>query len=86
MWDTSLKPHKGSLKDWWKHYPLEEFGSEGLGYIICGVFVDHEDFAGEDSHTSWVVSHDETEGYVETLNSRYILIGEPIKPPVCAGR
>lgn len=65
------KPHKGRIKNWYK----EEVGSEyGLGYIIRGRFVDHEYFAGEVGHTSWVVFHDEETGEIETRNSRYTLV------------
>lgn len=79
-----MKDHKGSLTNWWVFYPdrAEKFApKESLGYIIRGTFVDHEDFAGEDGHTSWVVSHDETSGYIETMNSRYTLLGAPKRPP-----
>lgn len=82
------KPHRGSLKDWWIHYPMVDFDeSEGsLGYLICGTFVDHEDFAGQYGGTSWVMKHDVETGNVETLNSLYKLIGPPIKEPVRVGR
>lgn len=65
------KPHKGSLKNWYK------FGlgiDKGLGYVIIGEFVDHPEFAGKEGHTSYVVKHEGNE--VETNNSRYTLIGE----------
>lgn len=75
-----IKPHKGSLRLWRKHVPSGNFKSFGLGYIICGVFVDHPDFAGETGHTSWVVKHEGNE--VETINSRYTLVGEePVLNP-----
>lgn len=76
-----MKPHKGKLVKWWKHYPLPQFGSEGLGYLILGIFVDHPEFAGEFGNTSWVISHNEETGEIETANSRYTLIGQPIKEP-----
>lgn len=78
-----MKPFKGSIKNWWKQYPAKEWwGTEGLGYMICGTFVDHEWFAGKDGHTSFVILHHEDTGQIETLNSRYLLIGEAIKEPV----
>ena len=68
------KPHKGSLRDWW----MLPCGDEhGLGYIICGTFVDHPWFAGRTGHTSYVVAYDERTGEIETRNSRYTLIGNP---------
>lgn len=69
-----MKPHKGSLKNWFK----EDWGCAGLGlgYMIRGEFVDHPEFAGcKNGHTSYVVAHDEATGEVETKNSRYTLVG-----------
>lgn len=62
------KPHKGSLKDWFKY-------EVGDGYIICGRFIGHPQFNGEHGHTSLVLSHNEETGEIETRNSRYTLIG-----------
>jgi hypothetical protein len=70
---TADKTHKGSIKDWVK-LPIRD--CPGLGYIICGTFVDHEDFGGRYGHTSYVVEHDETTGEIETRNSRYTLVGK----------
>ena len=79
-----MKQSKGKIKNWWKHYPDKCWGSEGLGYIICGTFVDHPDFDGKSGCTSFVTQHNEELGVVETLNSYYTLIGPPIKEPVHA--
>ena len=76
-----MKPYKGSIKDWYVFYPSPQWKPQELGYVIKGTFVDHEDFAGEQGGTSWVVEHDEGSGEIETLNSRYNLIGDPIRKP-----
>lgn len=68
-----VKPHKGKIKNWYKR---EISISQGLGYQIMGEFVDHEDFAGYEGWTSFVVAHDEATGEIETLNSRYTLVDE----------
>ena len=68
---TSEKPHKGRIEKWTK-LPCT---SRGLGYIVCGHFVDHDRFAGKDGHTSAIIAHDSATGEIETLNSRYTLIG-----------
>ncbi len=72
-----MKIDKGKLKNWWKHYPSKDWGVEGLGYVICGTFVDHPEFKGESGHTSFVLKHNEELGIVETLNSYYTLVGPP---------
>lgn len=76
-----MKPFKGTLKDWHIFFPAPQWEPEGLGYIIKGTFVDHEDFAGEEGSTSWVVVHNEDTGDIETLNSRYVLFGEAKREP-----
>jgi len=80
-----MKPYKGSIKDWYVFYPSPEWKPQGLGYLIMGTFVDHGQYAGCSGSTSWVVSHDEGSGEVETLNSRYNLIGDPIREPLTYG-
>ncbi len=71
---TNIKPHKGSIKDWYK------YGCTlGLGYMIIGTFVDHPKFVGETGNTSYVIKHDEKTGEIETNNSRYTLVGAEIK-------
>lgn len=73
------KPHRGTMKNWFKEY----WGCEGygLGYMIRGEFVDHPEYAGcPNGHTSYVVAHDEATGEVETKNSRYTLVGPSINP------
>jgi hypothetical protein len=68
----NYKPHKGSLKGW-KRY------EHGDKVCIWGTFVDHPHFAGLYGHTSYIVSHNEETGEVETLNSRYTLVGPEAK-------
>lgn len=68
------KPHLGRITSWYK----TEFGAggRGLGYLICGTFLDHPKFMGmSDVHTSYVISHDTETGEIETKNSRYTLVG-----------
>ncbi len=66
------KPHKGRIETWTK-LPIGD-----RGYIICGKFLDHEQFAGEEGHTSFVLSYDEATGEIETRNSRYTLVGAEV--------
>lgn len=75
--DERTKPHLGKIKSWFKR---ETDPESGLGYQIIGMFVDHPDFKGEVGHTSYVVSHDETTGEIETRNSRYTLEGAELIP------
>ena len=71
----NTKLHKGRIENWSKHFVNENYG---LGYIILGRFLDHEDFAFQRGHTSWVVAHDKETGEVETRNSRYTLVGKEV--------
>lgn len=64
-----LKPHYGKLDAWNKR-------KEGAIHFFTGMFVDHPRFAGKYGHTSYMVSHDEDTGEIETRNSRYTL-GKP---------
>ena len=72
------KPHLGRTKNWSKR----PCGS-GLGYLITGEFLDHPHMRGPHCRTSFVVTHDEKTGEVETANSRYRLVdsGEPTRLP-----
>jgi len=81
-----MKPFKGHMKDWYKvkysRKITKEYGPN-LGWIACGTFVDHPEFGySRGSHTSLIVKcagPNESGDYeVETLNSRYVLIGDPI--------
>lgn len=74
---TNNKPHKGTMSSW-RRYRVE--GCAGLGYIIMGKFDTHERFAGMRGHTSCVMSHDLDTGEIETLNSRYTLVGPEMIP------
>ncbi|MHC2284474.1 hypothetical protein [Bradyrhizobium barranii] len=62
------KPHKGAINNW-KRY------EHGDKVFIWGEFVDHPRFAGFYGNTSYIVSHAEATGEIETLNSRYTLVG-----------
>lgn len=88
---TELKPHKGSLANWWKQHfdraETESFYGEnsGLGFIIRGTFINHPRFGySSGSSTSWVISMGEPDEKgdreIETRNSRYTLIGPSVKP------
>lgn len=68
----SEKPHKGKIKHWTKV-------SYSHGDIVYGRAVDHPQFAGTDIHTSYVLSHDEATGEIETRNSRYTLVGPAVR-------
>ena len=73
------KPHKGAIADWkrWFHPQIETLPKKGLGYIIVGGnYDDGLRNAGGFIRTSIVVAHNSETGDVETLNSRYTLIGE----------
>ena len=65
----TTKPHKGTIDEWVKI-------RAGIGYFIVGISIDHPQFAGQEMHTSYVVSHVGDE--IETRNSRYTL-GEELK-------
>lgn len=75
MNEINMKPHKGSISDWYK-LPT----SRGLGYYIMGQFQDHPDFGKKFTNTSWVEKHDLKTGEIETRNSRYTLIGPEATP------
>ena len=70
------KPHNGRIVNW-----HTESCDRGLKYLIRGKFVDHEEFANEYGHTSYVVSHDKATGEIETRNSRYTLVGPNLYEP-----
>jgi len=66
------KPHKGRIDRWTKlTFPL--------GTIVFGRALEHPAFAGSEIRTSYVVSHDEATGEIETRNSRYTLVGKELK-------
>jgi hypothetical protein len=62
------KPHKGRIEQWEKQTAADD------KTIVWGVFANHPEF-GENvfGHTSYIVSHDEATGEIETRNSRYTL-------------
>lgn len=86
------KTHHGRITNWWLHYPLSCFEPpEGApGYIVRGDLIDHPMWNERDpwmngsGNTSWVLRHDDTTGEVETLNSRYRLVGNAIREPTDA--
>jgi hypothetical protein len=70
-----VKPFKGYIQDWkWVHFPD--------GKVVQGMPIGHPDFSGW-IRTSKVVKETPCENGVdtaiETLNSRYILMGMPIR-------
>jgi len=76
-----MKPLKGEIHDWEiMYYPKEMFRDEqgefpkNLGYLIRGVPHGHPNFV-DYVRTSPIVKHDRSTGEVETLNSRYLLVG-----------
>lgn len=72
---ASSKLHRGRIKDW----VFVEF--EDGHRMVNGLFLDHAAFAGKRGHTSFVLSHDEKTGEIETRNSRYTLVGAPESEP-----
>ena len=88
----SDKPHHGRITGWWLHYPLDDFEPpEGApGYIVRGNLIDHpmwderDPWMKDSGHTSWVLKHDEATGEIETLNSRYTLVGAAVREPTDA--
>lgn len=79
------KPYKGEIANWRKvHYNLpgtsyrRDIYGPNLGYLIQGDFQDHPIFRGINAlggTTSLVVKHD-ADGNIETLNTRYKLVGD----------
>ncbi len=69
--DASGKPHRGSLEHWRR---MDCIADVGLGYYVVGLFVGHPQFSEKYGHTSYVVAHDGDQ--IETLNSRYTLVGD----------
>ena len=76
------KPHHGRISDWSKGYDNWSKGYDNIIfngkelYYIKGKFMDHPRFGGNKGWTSLVLKHDEETGEIETMNSRYTLVGE----------
>ena len=80
-----MKPHKGVIKNWKKHYYSPEQAATYksiyceepvFGYIIYGMCIDHPKFGTSKFFTSsFVVCHDLETGEIETKNSMYTLEG-----------
>lgn len=67
-----MKPHKGRIEKW-----VRQETNIPARSVVWGHFHGHPDFPeGSFGHTSYIVSHDEATGEIETRNSRYTL-GEP---------
>lgn len=62
------KPHLGRI-DFQAEWPTPGLG---LGYRVCGRFLDHPRFGGETGMTSYVVAREGEE--IETRNSRYTVV------------
>ena len=73
MFDNT-KPYKGFIRDWQR-----QTLKDGR-YIIWGTFDGHPWFHNSHGHTSIITFHDTATGDVETLNSRYTLIGPENDP------
>ncbi len=72
MHEQPTKPHLGRIENWCKQECDLKYG---LGFVIVGRFLDHPRLALKHGHTSYIVSHDEKTGEIETRNSRYKLVG-----------
>ena len=81
-----MKPYKGEISNYriiefvgdGNSYDPEKYGPN-LGYIVQGIFHNHPVFRGlsaAGATTSLVVKRYE-DGFIDTLNSRYKLIGDP---------
>lgn len=77
-----MKPHKGVIIDWRRvamtpeqiEYYKNKGEDTGLNYYIKGTCVNHPNYGyGPMFRTSWIMSHDEETGEIETRNSRYTL-------------
>ena len=77
------KPHKGSISSWKKLNVvnpdnaelINKFYGPSLGYVIRGIPSGHPEFENW-IRTSLVVKHNKRTGEIETLNSRYKLVGK----------
>jgi len=81
----SDKPYKGEIAHWRRRLlnpVLDNVAIYGpnVGYSITGIFKNHPEFGNVPGYTSIVVSHDLETGEIETLNSRYTLLGGEIGP------
>lgn len=93
---ADAKPFRGKIRNWYRWIPErgcdEDSGwrpwAPNAGYIICSLFDGHEDFNGYTGHTSPVISEKKTPGEdvieIETMSSKYLLVGEPIADGVIA--
>lgn len=65
------KPHHGRIAFWTK-------AGTAKAYWIVGKMLDHPNLGrnGGYQRTSLVVKHDKDTGEIETLNSRYTLVGD----------
>ena len=73
-----MKPFKGEIHNWEIHrFDKTRYPGYGdtMGYVICGTPSGHPQFSSW-IKTSAVVWHDPLDNEIETMNSRYKLIGE----------
>jgi hypothetical protein len=68
------KPHLGKIERWTKQQHEDQDGKPFT--IVWGTFVGHHRFTSHYGHTSYIVTHDEKTGQIETRNSRYTLVGK----------
>ncbi len=66
------KPHKGRIGRWTRITTLND------KVCVAGLALEHPEFGGHYMRTSYLVSHDEETGEIETRNSRYTLVGKEL--------
>lgn len=66
------KPFNGTITNWRRVKCQRE---QGLGWFVTGRNADHPTKAPADITTTEVVSFDAATGEIETVNSRYRLVG-----------
>lgn len=79
---SNTKPFKGYIRHWARRYFDKSWFADNipeanLGYIVTGIPQGHPEFKNW-MRTSAVVYFDEYTNEIETLNSRYILVGEEV--------
>lgn len=70
------KPHNGTITGWRRVYCQRE---HGLGWFVEGRNADHPTKAAADVRTTEVVSHNPATGEIETVRSRYRLVGPVVE-------
>lgn len=73
---SNHKPHNGTITNWRRVDCQRE---RGLGWFVEGWNDDHPTERPAAVTTSEVVSHDAATGEIETVNSRYRLVGPAVE-------